>query len=212
MYKVYGHKAATCVQRVLFLLEELSLPYELVHVDLVAGEQKKEDFKKIQPFGKVPVLVDTEEGVTIFESRAILRYLAGKHDQLCGGDTLKDKAIVENWLEVEAHNYNGPISTLVYEKYFKSWFGKEEDPAVVEKSVEELEKVLDVYENVLVHRSYLGGYEFTIVDISNVPYTAYLVEKIGMGHLLEKREHVWDWWNRVKSRPAWNVVQTIATS
>ena len=70
--KLYGSAMAT--SRVLVTILEMELPYELVLIDIAKGEQKGEDYKKLQPFGKVPALDD--DGFVIFESRAICKYLA----------------------------------------------------------------------------------------------------------------------------------------
>lgn len=69
--KVYGSAMSTA--RVLVTILEKGLPYEHVFVDIGQGEHKTEDFKQLQPFGKVPVLDD--DGFVMFESRAICRYL-----------------------------------------------------------------------------------------------------------------------------------------
>jgi glutathione S-transferase len=70
--KLYGSAMST--SRVLVTILEKELPYELILVDISKGEHKSEEYKKLQPFGKVPVLDD--DGFLMFESRAICRYLA----------------------------------------------------------------------------------------------------------------------------------------
>lgn len=70
--KLYGSAMST--SRVLVTILEKELPYELVLVDIAKGEQKAEEYKKLQPFGKVPALDD--DGFIMFESRAICKYLA----------------------------------------------------------------------------------------------------------------------------------------
>lgn len=70
--KVYGSAMAT--SRVLVTLLEKELPYEFVLIDIAKGDQKSEEYKKLQPFGKVPALDD--DGFLMFESRAICKYLA----------------------------------------------------------------------------------------------------------------------------------------
>lgn len=70
--KLYGSAMST--SRVLVTILEKELPYELVLVDIAKGDQKTEDYKKLQPFGKVPVLDD--DGFIMFESRAICKYIA----------------------------------------------------------------------------------------------------------------------------------------
>lgn len=70
--KVYGSAMSTA--RVLTTILEIGLPYELIKIDISKGEQNKGDYKKLHPFGKVPVLDD--DGFIMYESRAICRYLA----------------------------------------------------------------------------------------------------------------------------------------
>ncbi|CAI7882950.1 unnamed protein product, partial [Closterium sp. NIES-54] len=119
--KIYGLKLSTCTKRVLTALEEKNVTdYEFVTIDLSKGEQKSAEFKKKQPFGVIPVLEDEE--VELFESRAIARYVADKYAEQGTnllGSTLKERALVNLWLEVESQNYNPPISGLIAEKIFK---------------------------------------------------------------------------------------------
>lgn len=75
--KVYGSTQSVCTRRVLTALIEKNVPYELVNVDFItAREHKSEAFLKLHPFGKIPVLEDN--GVFIYESRAVARYIAKK--------------------------------------------------------------------------------------------------------------------------------------
>lgn len=74
--KIHGVLQSTCTRRVLTALGEKNAPYELVKVDFRAREHKSEAYLKLQPFGKVPVLED--DGVFIYESRAIAKYIAKK--------------------------------------------------------------------------------------------------------------------------------------
>ena len=82
--KLYGNVLSTNTARALTVLEELSIPYELVVVDIFKGEQHAPAFTAVQPFGQVPYLED-DDGFKVFESRAICRYLALKY----GGVGLK---------------------------------------------------------------------------------------------------------------------------
>lgn len=204
--KLYGHPLATCTQRVTFLLKELGVDYEMVLVDLMKGEQKCPEYLKKQPFGKVPVLED--EDLTIFESRCILRYIADKYKDKINlmGEDAKQRAIIDNWLEAEGHNFSGPVGAIVYEKVFKQWRGQEVDEAVVAKNMELLSHVLDVYEGVLSERDYIAGDHFSIADISHIPYAAYLIEKAEVREPFESRPRVWAWWKRVTEREAWKSV------
>ena len=191
---VYGDARATCTQRVIVLLEELDLKYDIKHIDLMKGEQKTKEFLELQPFGKVPVVKYDDR--VLFESRSILRYISKNNTEnkdLYGGTD------VDIWLEAESQNYNPPASRIVYEKVFKKWRGERADMEVVKASVEELKRVLDVYEKRLSSVPYIAGDEFSIADISHIPYTNLLL-KCGYKSLYKDRPNVYRWIKRIIKR------------
>lgn len=202
--KVYGMPISTCTRRVCMTLEEKNVPYEVVNVDLMKGEHKAPEFIAMQPFGKIPVMVDGD--VTLFESRAIMRYIAKKYaDQgqdLLGKDA-KAEALTDTWVEVESAYYNPPISTIVAEKVFKPWRGGTPDEAVVAAQLEELNKVLDVYEEKLGKTTFIAGDTFTIADITCMSYMEALVNMAKITEPLDKHPKVKAWWQKVSSRPSW---------
>ena len=75
--KIYGSPYSTCNQRVLVVCEEKQIPYEKITLDFMKGEHKDPEYIKLHPFGRVPVLDD--DGFIVYESRAIVRYLAVKY-------------------------------------------------------------------------------------------------------------------------------------
>lgn len=202
--KIYGMAMSTCTRRVCMTLEEKNVPYEIVHVDLQKGEHKAPEFIAMQPFGKIPVLVDGD--LTLFESRAMMRYIANKYaDQgpdLLGKDA-KARALTDTWVEVESAYYNPPIGTIVMEKVFKPWFGGTTDEAVLEAQLEELNKVLDVYEEKLGKTDYIAGETFTIADITCMSYMEAMVNMGKITEPLDKHPKFKAWWQKVSSRPTW---------
>jgi glutathione S-transferase len=194
---VYGNKIATCTQRILILLEELNLKYELREIDLMKGQQKDSRYLMLQPFGKVPAVVYGDH--KLFESRAILRYIA-KHNTEDTDLTLKDSPYVDVWLEVESQNFNAPISKFIYEKVFKKWKDPEAviDEAVLTSALEELDKVFQVYEQRLSESKYIGGSSFSIADISHIPYLHMFVSS-GPEYktFLKKYPTVYKWYKRM---------------
>ena len=120
--KLYGNPHSTCTARVRTVLEELALPYELVVVDFAKGEHKAPAFTAVQPFGQVPYLDD--DGFTLFESRAIARYLALKYGGVAKklipdpGD-VRATAVFEQGASVELSNFDTFAAGLAYEKVFK---------------------------------------------------------------------------------------------
>ncbi len=196
---VYGDSKATCTQRVLILLEELDLKYTLNQINLANEEQKTEEYLKLQPFGKVPVVSYGDR--MLFESRAILRYISKNNrfdDVNLFGDVNADI-----WLEVESQNFNPPVSRIVAERMFKK--GEKANDDIISKSLEELEKVLDVYDKQLEDRDYIAGDNYTIADISHIPY-AYCFLKCGYKSVLKARPNVYAWLKRIMLRPAVKLV------
>ncbi|KAK9807515.1 hypothetical protein WJX72_001273 [[Myrmecia] bisecta] len=203
---------STCTKRVIALLEELQVPYEVVTIDLTKGEQKRPEYVKLQPFGKIPVLEDPDTGITIFESRSILRYLANKYQDKAGslvGTDAKSRALVDNWLEAEGQNFNPPAGNIVFERVFKAWRGQAADEAAVQKELPKLEAVLDAYETILAQRPYLAGDDFSIADLSHLPYLSLLMTAAGVSDPVNKRPHVKAWWDRISSRPTWQKVSQM---
>lgn len=206
--KLIGLKQSTCTQRILMLLEELQVPYELQNVNMSKGEHKTAEHLNMQPFGKIPVLQDDE--LTLFESRCILRYIAKKYQSKLNlyGENDKERALVDNWIEAEGQNYHGPISTVVYELAFKRFHDPSAvtDEDIVKKNLQLLNSVLDVYESILSKRQYIAGDRFTIADISYLPYAVYLMDIAGVREPFESHPHVLEWINRLKGRESWKRV------
>ncbi|EFJ34604.1 hypothetical protein SELMODRAFT_142654 [Selaginella moellendorffii] len=210
--KIYGIPMSTCTGRVLYTLKEKSLDYELVPVNLATGEHKHPQFLAKQPFGQIPVLEN--EGLTLFESRAISRYicdLSPKGEPLYG-KTPEDRALVEQWLEVESQNFNPPISTIVFQLVFSKFRGLTPDQEVVESNLKKLDSVLAIYESHLASQDYLAGSFFSLADLSHVPYLHYLINVAKKGDVVTSKKNVSAWWEKISSRPAWQEVVAAAAA
>ncbi|KAL5076936.1 hypothetical protein RYX36_015920 [Vicia faba] len=208
--KVYGSIRAACPQRVLACLIEKGIEFEIVHVDLDKGEQKHPEFLLLQPFGQVPAIEDGD--FKLFESRAIVRYYAEKYadrgpDLL--GSTLEEKAMVDQWLEVEAHNFNDLCFNIMFNLVILPRMGKPGDIGLVQRCEEKLEKVFDVYESRLSKSTYLAGDNFSLADLSHLPGIGHLIEEAKMRHLVSERKNVKAWWEKISSRPAWKKLKNL---
>ncbi|XP_020240114.1 glutathione S-transferase F9 [Cajanus cajan] len=204
--KVYGPDYAN-PKRVIVCLIEKEIEFETVFVDGFKGEHKKPEYLKLQPFGLLPVVQDDD--YTLYESRAILRYYAEKYknqgtDLL--GKTIEERGLVEQWLEVEAHNYYPPIYNLVMNILVSPLLGHPSDQKVIEESEEKLGKVLDVYEERLSKTKYLAGDFFSLADLSHLPFTHYLMNQMKKEHMVRERKHVSAWWDDISNRPSWKKV------
>lgn len=191
--ELYGDKQATCTQRVLILLEELNLKYTLHEVKLAQGEHKSKAFLELQPFGKVPAVKYGSK--TIFESRAILRYIAKNNAETI--DLCPDVQ-TDVWLEAEGQNFNKAAGDIAFEEL---WKGSAPDKEVIDKAKTHLESILDIYDTILGQRDFIAGDIFTIADISHIPY-AHCLLKCGYKSLFKSRPNVYSWLKRIIRRPA----------
>nr|QWJ73378.1 glutathione S-transferase Phi 10 [Isatis tinctoria] len=188
-------------KRAVVTLVEKGLEFETVHVDLMKGEQRQPQYIALQPFGKIPVLVDGD--YKIFESRAIMRYIAEKYrsqgpDLL--GKTIEERGQVEQSLDVEATSYHPPLLALTLNTIFAPLMGFPADEKVIKESEEKLGEVLDVYEEQLSKNEYLAGDFVSLADLAHLPFTEYLVGVIGKAYMIKDRKHVSAWWDKISNR------------
>ncbi|KAJ0052993.1 hypothetical protein Pint_01380 [Pistacia integerrima] len=207
--KVYGPAYASS-KRLMLCLAEKGIEFEPVPIDLFKGEHKTPEFLELQPFGQVPVIQDGD--YTLYESRAIIRYYAEKYksqgtDLL--GKTMEERGVVEQWVEIEAHNYHPPILDMTMHISFASKLGFTQDEKLINESEEKLGKALDIYEKRLSESKYLGGEFFSLADLSYIPMTEYLVGPIEKEYMIRDRKHVSIWWDEISNRPSWKKIQQL---
>jgi len=208
--KVYGPGVAS-TKRVIVCLIEKGIEFETVPIDVFKGEHKAPNFLQLQPFGVLPVIQDGD--YTLFESRAIIRYFAEKYESQGTnllGKTIEERGLVEQWLEVEAHNFHPPIYDLTIQLLFSSKLGFPQDENLIKESEKKLAKVLDIYEERLSKSKYLGGDFFSLADLSHLPFMQYLMNQMGKGYMVRERGYVSAWWDDISERASWKkVLSTI---
>ncbi|XP_059457345.1 glutathione S-transferase F13-like [Corylus avellana] len=189
--KVHGVPVSTCTAGVLLCLHEKGLHYELLPVDLAAGAHKQDPYLSLNPFGQIPAVEDGE--VSLFESRAINRYLARKHKDigtdLLRANSLPESALVETWMEVEAHQFHGPATAILHEIIVNPMYGIASNEQTIETEMEKLGKVLDVYEERLSKYKYLAGENYTLADLQHIPNLVYFM-KTTKAEAITCRPHV----------------------
>jgi GSH-dependent disulfide-bond oxidoreductase len=146
--------------KALIALEELELPYRTHWVDITKGDQQKPEYVAINPNSKVPAIVD--DGINVFESGAVLIYLAEKAGKLLPASG-KARADTLAWTFFNIGN-TGPI---LGQLGFFSKFAKEKVPMAIERYSKETERLLKVLDARLGQTKYLAGAEFSIADIIN---------------------------------------------
>ena len=184
-------------------LEELGLPY-LVHlINIGAGDQHTDDFKALSPNGKMPAIVDPDgpDGtpISIFESGAILQYLARKTGQLYG-QTERDRIAVDQWLMWQMGGL-GPMAGQAH--HFLKYAPQMEPPQVIpyakaryRKEVSRLYGVLDAQ---LDQHQYVAGDFYSIADIAIYPWAS-LWE--GQQQTLDDKPNLSRWLEELAARPA----------
>jgi glutathione S-transferase len=193
--KLYDFASSPNCQRVIVVLEEKKLPYEKVPVDLKKMEQKKPDFLKLNPYGKVPVIID---GATVlYESLIINEYLEEKYLEtpLLPKDPGK-RAKARILLDYGMNHLDGP-----YQKIRKEMMKdeKERDQQMIEGARKELKHLLGRFERELGDQPYLAG-DFSLVDAALIPR---FVRLAGMGVLPDPSlPNVGKWIERMKQRPS----------
>lgn len=145
------------------MLEELGLPYELRRVDISKGEQKAPGYLKINPNGRIPAIVDRDEGdFAVFESGAIMLYLAEKTGQLIPGDR-KGRSVVIQWLMFQMAGI-GPMQGQAHVFLHSA---PETIPYAIERYQNETKRLYGVLDTRLAASPYLAGEVFTLADIAN---------------------------------------------
>jgi len=152
-------------KKISIMLEEIGYEYEVKKVDLDKGEQFNLEFKKISPFSKIPVIIDHKTNQTVFESGAILIYLAEQSGKFYQE---KNRLEINQWLMAQM-GYVGPMLGQHHQFHHynpgKSQFGEERYFKISKRIYSELDKRLS-------NHRFLSGDDYTIADIGTFPWIA----------------------------------------
>ncbi|KAF9888037.1 hypothetical protein FE257_009301 [Aspergillus nanangensis] len=200
--KLYGSAMAT--SRVLVTILEKELPYELILVDISQGHHKTDEYRKMQPFGKVPVLDDEE--FVMFESRAICKYPARKYPsgaKLIPGDNDEAYGRFEQACSIEQSHFAAAAETIGTEPFIKAMKGLgPPDEAKVAQAEEDLDLVLSVYGQILSKQKYIAGDELTVADLFHLPNGAALMAG-KWKDVFAKYPNVDKWFKELQGRETW---------
>ncbi|MDA0240143.1 MAG: glutathione S-transferase family protein [Proteobacteria bacterium] len=188
-------------RKISIMLEETGLPYEVHKIDFSKDEQHSPEFLAISPNNKIPAIVDTDNGLSLMESGAILLYLAEKADMLAPKDELGRWKMME-WLMFQMASV-GPMLGQVHT--FRR-YGKGENKEATERYDKEAQRIYGVMDKRLADNQYFLGDDYSIVDIAHFPW-------VGRWDWQEVDLHdfpnVLRWYLEVAARPAvksgWNI-------
>jgi len=182
------------VRKVVILLEELALDYELRHVAVFQEEQFRPQFLALNPLGKVPTLVDPRLGAPIFESGAILFWLAEKSGAFLPADGTARYEVMQ-WLMVQMASVGPMLGQLNHFQLLPP--GTE--PYASARYTAQAERLYRLLDEHLAERAWIAGGNYSIADIATFPWAHYLEQH---GFDPTAHPHLLRWRAKIDARPA----------
>ena len=186
-----GHK-------VHILLEECALPYKVIAVDIGTGDQFKPEFLAISPNNKIPAIVDPDgpdgKPISLFESGAILLYLAGKSGRFLPTDT-RGKYNVMQWLMFQM----GSIGPMLGQAHHFRVYAPEKIDYAIDRYTNEARRLYRVMNDQLAKSRYIAGRDYSIADIAIFPW---LRSWKNQGIDWSEFPHLKGWFDEIAARPA----------
>jgi GST-like protein len=187
-----GHK-------ITMFLEEVGLPYTIVPINIGTGDQFKPDFLKIAPNNRIPAIIDHEpadggEPISVFESGAILLYLAEKTGKLIPAD-LRDRVEVLQWLFWQM----GGLGPMAGQNHHFNQYAPEKIPYAIDRYVKETGRLYAVLDRRLSDREFVAGSSYSIADIAAYPW---IVPHERQNQKLEDFPNLKRWFEMIQARPA----------
>ncbi|MEX1216221.1 glutathione S-transferase N-terminal domain-containing protein [Saccharospirillum sp.] len=194
-----GHKITLC-------LEEMGLPYDVIPVNIGKGDQFEAEFLQLSPNNKIPAIVDTEpedggEPISVFESGAILAYLAEKTGQFYG-ETWRQRLDVMQWLYWQM----GGLGPMAGQNHHFNVYAPEPVPYAIDRYVKETARLYAVMDRRLADRPFLAG-DYSIADMASYPWV--------VSHERQKQDlndfpNVKRWHAAISERPATKRAYAVA--
>ncbi|ODP36424.1 glutathione binding-like protein [Sphingomonas turrisvirgatae] len=187
-----GHK-------ITMMLEETGHPYTIHAVNIGQGEQFKPEFLKIAPNNRMPAIVDREPGdggepISVFESGAILIYLANKTGKFFG-ETQRERVEQLQWLMWQM----GGLGPMAGQNHHFNIYAPEKLPYAQKRYIDETNRLYGVLDRQLAGRPFVGGEHYSIADMAIYPW---IVPHRAQGQDLADFPHIQRWFEAVKARPA----------
>lgn len=187
-----GHK-------ITLFLEEAGVPYTIKPVNIGKGEQFEPAFLKISPNNRMPAIVDTApsdggEAISVFESGAILQYLAEKTGRFLPAD-LRTRTTVMEWLFWQV----GGLGPMLGQNHHFNRYAPEKIPYAIDRYVRETRRLYGVLDKRLAGREFIAGNDYTIADMAAYPWT---VSYADQGMDPDDFPHFKRWFEHIRDREA----------
>lgn len=179
-------------RKVSIMLEETKIKYKVTSINLGKEEQFKPEFLKINPYGKIPAIIDHEKDLVLIESGAILIYLARKSNQFLPKE---NEIRIFEWLMFQTGNVGPMLGQHHHFHHFNPGKSKYAEDRFFKNSI----RVYEVLDKILSKNNYLAGEDYSIADISTFPWIArHNWHDIG----LKKYKHLSKWYEFISDRSA----------
>jgi GST-like protein len=185
-------------QKIALFLEEAALKYELKLVNIGKGDQFRPDYLAISPNNKMPAIVDRAPAdggapISVFESGAILMYLADKTGKFIPDDT-RGRVTAMEWLFWQV----GGLGPMIGQRHHFERYAEEKIPYAIERYARETLRLVGVLDRRLAGRSFICGEAYTIADMASYPWIASHAAQEG----LDSYPNVKRWHDEIAARPA----------
>jgi glutathione S-transferase len=195
---LWGRATSSNVMKVIWLLEELHLPYDRIDVGGAFGKTDTPQYRAMNPTGLVPTL--QEDHFTLWESNAILRYLCAAHapDSPFWPKEPHARANIDRWMDAQQTVLNRSMSILFWGLVRTP--PEKRDDAAIKQAVDDTASVWHMVSAQLAHHSYLAGDELTLADF---PWGPHLHRWFNMKFDRPEVPHLRGWYDRMLERPAY---------
>lgn len=197
MLKIFGRTNSVNVQKVLWCLAELGVPFERIDAGLAYGKNNEPWYLALNPNGRVPLLQDGS--FTLWESNTIVRYLSTRFGlgTLCPA-SLEDRALAERWMDWQLGTLVGPVS-IVFWNLIRTP-PERRDADAVARNTDEANRAAAILDGALRSQPYVAGEQFTMGDI---PVGAVIHRWLALPVARPELPALAAWYERLRARPGY---------
>jgi glutathione S-transferase len=203
MIQLYDNPSNANSRKIHAIARECDIKLEIKPVNLMQGDGQKPEFLAINPNGKIPAMVDGN--FKLFESNAIMCYIAAKHSSPLLPSDLQKRANVDQWLFWQTAHLGAAAGKIAWERVYKSLLNRgTPDETNIKESLTELNRYLAVLDAVLAKTSYVCGDQLTVADyaIAGTLAKEYR-ERLQIDADVLAYPHIKNWLETIEARPAW---------
>lgn len=164
MITIHVNPLSTPALTVMLAASAIGQAYETSIIDMMNGGHKTPEYLKINPAGKVPSMTDGD--FALFESGAIIRYMARKAKSELYPVEYKARALVDQWMDYVAHHVRSPFSRVQFNRMFAKMFGQEPDEASVQFGLKLLSGSLPLIDSQIAAHGYVAGSDMSLADVA----------------------------------------------